>query len=310
MKLFLLTILAFITTNVFAQFSGEITYEYKVIPHNDHVNVDSLYESLTGTTSVYVITDSYYKSTYYKNGVMTYSYIYHDETKRMYDDQASLNYITFRDSRTSELGSNEFDIFRDSTINILDQEAVLLKTNYDGDANKSYYSTTKKVNYETFKGHEVANWYNRLKALDGGILLKSITYYEEHTQILTAINVTERPVYRSEFNLPTDKIVAASFSVLDKRVELNSPSRDQIRCYQEMVQKAVSSVVKEEPITIYLQFILDENGEISELGVLERDKLGLYLTAIDILKNCGLSFKPGIIDGKSVASQTYFPVEF
>lgn len=310
MKLPFLTLMVLISVNAFAQFNGEITYEYKIVPSNENVNIDSLYDNLTGSSSVYVITDSYYKSTYYKNGDMTYSYIYHDETKRMYDDQAKLNYITYRDSRVSNLGGNEFEIFQDSTINILGQEAILLKTDYDGYANKSYYSTTKKVNYETFKGHEVANWYNRLKALDGGILLKSITYYDDHTQIITAINVTERPVNRDEFNLPAGKLIAASFSVLEEKVELKTPSRDQIQCYQQMVQKTVSTVVKTDPITIYLQFILNENGEISDLSVLERDKYGLYLTAIDILKNCGLRFKPGKIDGKPVTSETYFPVEF
>ncbi|MEP0004887.1 MAG: energy transducer TonB [Balneola sp.] len=310
MKLFFLTFMVFISVNASAQFSGEITYEYKIIPDNNSVNIDSLYNSLTGSSSVYVITDSYYKSTYYKNGEMTYSYTYHDETKRMYDEQAKLDYITYRDSRDSNLGGNQFEIFKDSTINILGYEAVLLKTDYNGKATKSYYSTTQKVNYETFKGHKVANWYNRLKALDGGILLKSITQYEEHTEILTAVNVTERQVSREEFNLPNDKDVVASFSALDDRVELDSPSRDQIRCYQQMVQKAVSTIEKKETITIYLQFILDENGEISELGVLERDKYGLYLAAIDILKNCGLNFKPGKINGQPVASETYFPVEF
>lgn len=310
MKLFFFTFAIFIATNVSAQFSGEITYEYKIIPNNGSVNVDSLYESLTGSTSVYVITDSYYKSTYYKNGEMTYSYTYHNETKRMYDEQTKLNYITYRDSRHSNLGGNQFEVFRDSTIKVLGYEAILLKTEYDGNVSKSYYSTAHKVNYETFKGHEVANWYNRLKALDGGILLKSITYYEEHTEILTAVNVTERPVSRDEFNLPNYKSVVASYSALDEGVELESPNRNQIRCYQQTVQKAVSTIVKEDPITIYLQFILDENSEISELGVLERDKYGLYLAAIDILKNCGLNFKPGKIDGKQVASETYFPVEF
>lgn len=310
MKLFFLTFIVFISVNASAQFSGEITYEYEIIPLKEGVNIDSLYNNLTGSSSVYVITDSYYKSTYYKNGTMTYSYTYHDETKRMYDEQAKQDYITYRDSRDSNLGGNQFEIFKDSTINILGYEAVLLKTNYNGKATKSYYSTTQKVNYETFKGHEVANWYNRLKALDGGILLKSITHYEQHTEILTAVNVTERQVSREEFNLPNGKDVVASFSALDDRVELDPPSRDQIRCYQQLVRKAISTIEKNIPVTIYLQFILSEEGKISNLGVVERDKYGLYLTAIDILKNCGLSFIPGKINGKPVASETYFPVEF
>lgn len=310
MKIFFVVFLVFLSMNVRAQFSGEITYKYEIIPAKNGVNVDSLYESLTGTTSVYLITDSYYKSTYYRNDEVTYSYTYHDETKRMYDEYAKRDYITYRDSRVSELGGNKFEIFPDSTIEVLDIETILLKTDYDGNLTKSYYSTTQKVNYETFKGHEVANWYNRLKALDGGILLKSITYYEDHTQILTAIDVTERAVSRDEFNLPENKFIAASYTALDEGVELVSPSSKQIKCYQQLVQEADSKLVKEENITTYLQFVLTEDGDIFELGVLERDRYGLYLIAIDILKNCDLSFKPGKIDGKSVTSEVFFPVEF
>lgn len=310
MKILLAVILSFLSINIHAQFSGEITYQYEIIPTKHGVNVDSLYENLTGTTSVYLITDSYYKSTYYRNGSFTYSYTYHDETKRMYDEVAKRSYITYRDSRASELGGNKFEIFPDSTITVLDNEAVLLKTDYNGKLTKSYYSTTQKVNYETFKGHEVANWYNRLKALDGGILLKSITYYEDHTEILKAVDVNERPVLRNEFDLPEDKLIAASYSALDENVELVPPSKNQIQCYQELIQGAVYKIDKKEKITIYLQFVLSEKSEISELGVVERDKYGFYLTAIDVLKDCDIQFKPGKINGSPVASETYFPIEF
>jgi len=300
----------FIPLTVLSQFSGEITYEYKIIPKSINVNVDSLYQELTGTTSTYLITDSYYKSTYFKNGEVTYSYTYHDETKRMYDNQSTLGYITYRDSRVSDLETNDFEIFRDSTIEILGETAILLKTNYSENLTKSYYSTERKVNYKTFEGHQVANWYNRLKSTGGGILLKSITYFETHTEILKAINISERLVDRNEFDLPADKPIAASASALDERVELKTPTNQQIRCYQTIIKKASGKLKDKNSLSIYLRFIVTKNGKIKQLSVVNRDKNGLYLAAIDVLKSCKLSFIPGKINGESVDSETYFPINF
>ena len=77
-------------------FSGEIVYKLSYIPKNDSIDVEKLIDEQLGTSSSYLITDSYYKSTYYKNNKPTYSYTYHGDTKRMYDDYADGAYITYR----------------------------------------------------------------------------------------------------------------------------------------------------------------------------------------------------------------------
>lgn len=288
-------------------FSGEITYQTSFIPKSDTVDIQEIKDNHHGTESTYLITANHYKSTYFKNGTYTYSYIYHDSTKRMYDDYARNLYVTYRDSRLSNGHYTKPLIYNDSTINVLGHESYLVVKESERGKTKSYYSDDIKVNYKNFKGHKVGNWYENLKVVDGAIALKSITEHDQYFEVREAVKIEEREVETSEFYLP-NKPIAASFSALDDKIELKKPTEEQIYCYREKVANV--SKPDGEEFVVYVKFLLRKDGGIEYIEPLEEDEFGFYKTAVDIILYCGLEFIPGKIEGKRVNAQMYFPVVF
>ena len=228
----------------------------------------------------------------------------------MYDESIERDFITYRDSRKANIPVSSSIVYKDSTTTILERECYMVKYNQGIGSSTTYYSDAVRVNYKTFKDHKVGNWYDQLKTVDGAIGLRTITEYETHYVIQEAVSVTERPVEQSEFALPTDKIIVASYSALDKNVELSHPSQEQINCYMEKVKAAVEQHQLTEPHTTYLSFIVTKKGEIKRLEALEEDDLGLHEVALDILTTCDIKFIPGEINKRPVSSFTYFPIKF
>lgn len=309
MKFTLSILFCFLPQLIFAQFfSGEITYQTEYIPKHDGVNIDSIKSAAMYSSNTYLITAGYYKSTHFKDGKENYSYTYHDETKFMYDEFEGKNYITYRDSRKPSEDSLNFKIYKDSLISILGNEAFMVKSEDETTVTKTYYSTEKSIDYKTFAGHEVANWYERLQATNGSIMLKYIVEYEDFFEISEAVKIKEYIPKRSEFDLPTNKPIVASFTELDKIPELKPPTPSQIACYQNRVQEAAK--IENETTIVYVEFLLSEKGEVSNISTLEKDGYGFYKTAISIIAKCGFSFSPGEIDGKAVSAVAYFPIRF
>lgn len=290
-------------------FSGEVVYRIKIIPTNDSLNLQKLLQEKKGTSASYIIAKGNYKSTYYKNNDPAYSYTYHDYTKKMYDDNIEEEYITYRDSRKSDTKYYDSKIYKDSTIKVLNYSCYLVKSSADYGHTKTYYSEKIRVPFESFKGHQVGNWYNELKAVDGAIMLKSITTYKDYVEVQEAIKVTERKVAPDEFNLP-QKLIVASYSVLDQRVKLQEPTPQSIECYRMNILKAPGPYGHTKKVNAIVSFILTVEGNIKFVKPYEKDEFGLYKIAVDIINNCGLKFTPGMINGKLVDSEVYFPVEF
>jgi len=288
-------------------FSGEITYQIKIIPKNESINLDETIKNQHGELAKYLITSKYYKSTFFKNNEYNYSYTYHDETKRMYDDYANKNYITFRDSQKANTEFKSSKLYKDSTEIILGHKCYMLEVETDRGISKSYYSDDIRVNPEDFKGHKVGNWYQKMKEVNGSILLKSVREYDDYYRIQEAIKIESRTVKKNEFELPK-KLVVASYSTLDIQPNLHSPSDFGKRCYT----KKVNAVSKKggEKITVYVSLIVTAKGKIKNVESTQEDEFGFYKTAIDIVKNCGLKFDPGKINGKLVSSKIYFPITF
>ena len=85
----LLLLLSIFPLFVQAQFfSGEITYEIKIVPKSDTADLKEIIELEDGAIATYLITTKRYKSAYFKDGNYRYSYTYDDESKRMFDDYA------------------------------------------------------------------------------------------------------------------------------------------------------------------------------------------------------------------------------
>lgn len=307
----LTVVILWISISLNAQhFSGEIEYEMKIVPKKENLNLDSIWSLKPGKKAKYLITSSFYKSTYYIDSIETYSYTYDNVSKKMYDDQASQPYITFRDSRRANYKYGASEIHRDSIVNILGKDCFMVKSESDYGNSTTYYSDEIKVDYESFKDHKVGNWYNKLKEVDGCISIKTITEFEDYYEIQEAVKITPMELDHKDFEVNMDKIIVASYSALDKNVELIQPNQESIDCYREKHKYGLAKKVANEPITCYLSFVINKNGELSYLAPVEDTYGELNEIAIDILMNCGFKFTPGEIDGRAVSSLTYFPIEF
>lgn len=307
MKRLLLLSILFPVIGYAQYFSGEISYQIKIVPKSDTVNVKDIIKLKHGTTAKYIIAPRRYKSTYLKDNEYNYSYTYDDDTKRMYDDYADKPYITYRDSQKANYEYYGSEILKDSTSIILNHKCYMVLTKSEYGTSRTFYSDDIRVNYSDFEGHKVGNWYNKLKEVDGAIALKTITEHDSYYEIQEAITIEERNVDSNEFMLP-NKPVAAAFSALDTRVELIQPTAGQIKCYQNKVAKASTS--DGEKYICYISFLLEKDGAIKFIEPYEEDEHGFYKTAVDIIQKCGFIFQSGRINGEQVDSQVFFPVEF
>lgn len=289
-------------------FSGEIVYSLEIIPKMKNVDVDSILSSKQGTKMVYLITDKYYKSTYFKADTLTYSYTYHNETKRMYDEYIGQSYITFRDSRKSNHKYGKSTIVKDSLKTILGRNCFLVRYESSFGNTDTYYSEQVAVDSESFKGHEVGNWYNKLKEVNGAISLYTKTEFQDHYEIRKAIEINEREVFKNEFDLDENKEVVASFYAVDKKPEMVQPSQEVIDCFKNKMVAVAKSRGDVPKKTSYVKFVLTTKGEIKYVEPLEVDSEELYKLGFDIIKNCGLTFTPGEIESKKVNTQIVFPV--
>jgi hypothetical protein len=101
--------------------------------------------------------------------------------------------------------------------------------------------------------------------------------------------------------------VIASYSALDKRVEMQSPSFATQACFRKKIEEAPP---RKEKVVSYVTFILSDEGKISNIEPYEADEQSYHKIAIDIVSSCGIEFKPGEIGGEPVSSLVYFPVNF
>jgi hypothetical protein len=296
---------------IYAQnFSGEIEFQISFIAKNDKVNIDSIKSANYGDRAIYLIQDGYYKNMLYKNDKLKYSYTYDNVSKRMYDEEVDRNFITFRDSRKGYDAPFKSQIYKDSTLTILGKSCFLVTYQDENSFTKSYYSKKVKVDHNLFANHNVGNWYNKLKEVDGSIGLKTITEYEDHIVIYEAVNIKKSKVKQTAFDLPKEKMIVASYYALDKNVELSNPNEEQLNCYFDKIKKAKSESSTTEPFTSIISFVLTENGELKHIEPIEKDEYGFYKVALDIIENCQLKFIPGQINKQPVSSFTFLPITF
>lgn len=303
-----LSLLSLVILTVHAQaqyFSGEVEYELNIIPKKPGLNVDSLIARQPGTSSKYLITEGYYKSSYFRDGKLTYSYTYHDESKRMYDETAGKDYITYRDSRKGNQRLIRSVFLKDSTKDILGHPCVVVERVYERYISKTYYADDLRINVESFKDHAVGAWYQQIKEMDGRLSLGGINEYVDHIEVHRVVSITPKLLTVDNFAMPA-KLIVASPDALDKQVKLNPLSSSALFCYRKTLEEV--SVVK--PYTSYIGFIVFERGGIGSIEVLEKRDARLDELAARIVSSCGLEFTPGEIAGFPVSSYVYFPVDF
>lgn len=303
-------LILFGSTPIFAQyFSGELKYTMKIIPKVDGLNIDSIRLAKLGSEFSYLITSGYYKSSYFKNDTLTYSYTYHSDSKRMFDESAGKDYITYRDSRKGNTSRIRTIVYRDSIKEVVGHPCFMVERVYENYIDKTYYAKDMKIDVESFKDHEVGDWYNQIKEVGGALSLMSVNEYTTHLEIHQVIRIDERDVKEEEFRLPKSKPVVAASTALDKMVQLKQPGEEAVSCYKSKMAQAPLTLLSQD-VVCYVGFIVSESGQISHLEAYEKDEYELYKIALDIMSTCGIEFSPGQIAGKDVSSWVYFPIEF
>lgn len=311
MKKFFILSLIIISSSLAAQdFNGEILYEIRIIPKHKNLNLDSLWSTKKGDQVRYRITNSFYESAYLKEGKKTYSYSYNNVSKRMYDNYADKKYITYRDSRKSITEYYSSKMNKDSLISILGMTCYPVEYESDFGNTTSYYSEDLRIEYSSYKDHKVGNWYEKLKKVDGSLPLKLITEHATYTEIQEAVKISEIDLNASDFSLPSNKIIVASASALDKKVEMIQPPKSKVRLYQRLIKDAMKKANFKDTYKCYLSLVVRKNGEVDYIEAVEQDEHSLYKSAEELFAQSDFKFIPGQIDGNEVSSLIYFPVEF
>lgn len=306
---FFISLLIIFTTSAHAQFfSGELQYDKRIVPKVQGLNVDSIM-ALEPGVSTYWIAEGYYKTMYRKDDKDFYSYTYHGDTKRMFDENAEKDYITFRDSRKPNSTRIRSIIYKDSTKNIAGHTCFMVERIYENYISKTYYAQDLKINADSFKDHATGDWYFQIKEVDGALSLGSVLEYATHYDISEVIKITPRTFKPADFALPPGKIVVASSNALDKEVELEQPTTEAINCYRQKLGSSLEAMPSANYVA-YVGFIVTSDGGIKHVEPYEEDEYGFYKVAVDIISSCGLKFFPGTLEGKPVDSWVYFPIEF
>lgn len=288
-------------------FSGELSYEKKIIAKSTTFDADSAAEADLGTEMTYLITRHFYKSTYFKEGKEVYSYTYHDDAKRLYDEYVDKEYITYRDSRKGNTSMIRSRVYKDSIKMVAGHPCFMTEAIYENYILKTYYATDMRIDPESYQGHEVGNWYNSIREVGGALSLMSISEYADHVEIQEVVKITPRALTSRDFGIPSGKLVIASAAALDRRVQMQSPSLATQACFQKKFEEAPAS---HEEVISYVTFIVSDQGAVTHIAPYEEDEQGYYKIAVDIIASCGLEFNPGEIAGEPVSSLVYFPVSF
>ncbi len=295
---------------VFSQnFSGDVQYNVRIVPKVAGLNVDSILALQPGKRSIYRIMDGYYKTTYFRDEEEVYSYTYLGDTKRMYDADPKKDYITFRDSRKANNVRIRSIIYNDSIKTILGHSCFMVERVYENYISKTYYAKDLKINPESFKDHSTGDWYHQIKEVNGALSLGSINEYAQYFEINEVVGIKPKKLNANDFALPSHKLVIASSYALDSQVELLPPTQDAINCYKKKIAVSNDRMANNKQVC-YVGFICTSEGGVTHVEPYEEDTQGLHVIAVDIIKNCGFKFSAGLIEGKTVDSWVYFPVEF
>lgn len=299
-----------LAANCFAQeFAGQIIFKTSIVAKHDGINTDSILEASSGDSAVYYISGSKYKCTFFRQGKEVYQYIYHHSKFRFYFLYPNIQFITFSDSRKPHDAITDIKIFRDSTSVILGYPTYMATKTYDDHRSIAYYSDSIKINPETFNGHHAADWDNELKKTGGCFNIKSVSEYKDYLEVTEAVRISPMVLPDDFFKLPDNKPVIASSYALDKEVSMVQ-SHNTADCYQSKASQLKPSASLNKKVRCLIAFIVTAEGKITHVHALHEDEDKAFQIAIDVIKNCEISFTPGEINGHPVDSGYFVPVDF
>lgn len=310
MRTILVILCLLVALSTFSQeFTGRIIYKTKIIAKHDGTNTDSILDASSGDSAVYYVSGSQYACTFFRHGKERYQYIYHHSKFQFYFLHPGIEYITWSDSRKAHNIVKDFKIFRDSTSTILGYPCYKAEKIYDNYISIAYYSDSIKVNPETFKDHNGADWYNELKRTDGSFNINTISDYKDYLEITEAIQISPMVVSDDIFKLPENRPIVASAYALDKKVSMLKNKRTS-HCYTSKASQLQKTNNGTETLRCLIAIVVSADGSIKHVRPQKEDEHGAFRVAIDIIENCGITFIPGEIKGKPVDSECYVPVDF
>lgn len=296
--------------NCFSQdFTGQIVYKTRIVAKRENINTDSILDATSGDSAIYYISGSRYKCTFFRKGKERYEYIYHHSNFKFYFLYPGIEYITWSDSRKTHDVIRDLKIFRDSTTTILGYPCYTTKKAYDNYISTAYYSDSIKVNPETFRGHNAADWYNELKRTGGSFNIKTVSEYKDYLEITEAILILPMLVNDDLFKLPKGRPVVASAHALDKAVSMTQTKNTPL-CYKFNSAKLQTANPDMETLRCMIALVVTADGGITHIRALQEDKYGAFRVAMDIISDCEITFTPGEINGKVVDSECFIPIVF
>lgn len=112
-----------------------------------------------------------------------------------------------------------------------------------------------------------------------------------------------------EFEVPTDKMLVAAASTLDKQPGINFLTESSHQRYQTILDKIARRYKPEYvPDFVTVTFVVSTSGNISHIQAYDHKGTDWADLAEKIVSECEFRYTAGIIDGKSVASEVYLPV--
>jgi len=311
MKYFVLLIFLLYSLNLSAQNEGwEITYKSEIIVTQDSKELQEFIEQRKGLEIKLLITDDNYKYSYIQDGIEIETQIYLRDSAKLYRNNPGKEYIAIADVRMPDILNPKSDneIQLNNREKIMGYDCFLLTYSDQHGTVENYYAEDVKINYANYEGHEFEGLYQRLKDVNGALPLKMKTIYFNYFETKEAVKVEKRVIKDGEFDLPNKPLAVIIFHV-DVPPDFDGSFEKQFECYKEKSKAA--SIGGDQKIVVQVMFMIDKEGEIQFANIKnENDNKKFHEVALHIVNNCGFKFKPGMVNGKKVNTEYFFPVEF
>jgi hypothetical protein len=310
-KILVLKVILFSSISCLAQnyFEGAITYKEEYISKNSRANIDSLEQNKPFDSTLYYIKKGYYKNVYYKNGAFSSSYSFDYHSFRMYDLYPGNNIGSWRDARKQE--DNVWG-------KIVERKDTLI----DGYRCDKLICTSKKYNYviyfskdiqydtSFFTSQKVGDWGSITVLTNGGIHILTIVDKGDYYVYGKASNIQRKSLNAELFELPSNILMGASASELDKENALKGDINDLYKCIYSTLKYPQKAYSEGKEYTVYIKILINEKGKIELAEAYEKDEYGFYKESLEAFNLCDLSFEPGLFHGKKVKVVTYLPIWF
>lgn len=308
MKYHLILLFIFIFNLTQAQFSGKIVYEFEYQTTNNQA-INNVIDGVIIDSVAYFINKNSYKSLSYSQGEIVEEYVYDPASKKMLFSMGNRPYYLYLQTDLEKFKEEtKLKIKRKEKEDILGYSAYKTVNTSSGEIN--YYADEITIDASNFSSHYFMQWNDILKQTNGGIPLKTITQHKGYTEIKTAIKIEKKASEKLDFSFDETKMQIAAYNNLDEVIEFPELNDVSLWCYQAQVEKQSHQLIDGKDYQLVLRFVIHPDQSISHVEIEESDYEYLNETAKSIIETCDLGFEAGKINGESVSSEIYYPINF